>query len=240
MFLNKKQNNKNSDSNLYSNRDGFTLIELLLVIAIFSILTSVVVFNYNKFNSDILLTNMAYEVALDIREAQVYSLGVRGGDSSSSNNFNMRYGVYFDLDDGDGDGNNKNFVFFDDSNNDGWCNNGVESCSIDVCTAGEDNECERVTRLTRDSIFEKICVSDDGTDPMSFDTGDCSATGTEKDEISVTFSRPNPDTLIKDESGNDFNSAAILMRSNQKDYKKIIHILNNGQIVIKTLIPPTT
>ncbi|NCS98903.1 type II secretion system protein [Candidatus Parcubacteria bacterium] len=233
MFLNKKQNNKNSNSNSNSNRAGFTLIELLLVIAIFSILTSVVVFNYNKFNSDILLTNMAYEVALDIREAQVYSLGVRGGSKTSSNNFDTRYGVYFDL-----VTNDKNFVFFDDASGEGMCDGASDSCDINACTAG--NECERVTKLTRDSIFEKICVSNDGTAPMDFDTGACggpSNSGVPKDEISITFSRPNPDTIIKDAENDEFNTAAILLRSNQEDYKKIIYILNNGQIAIKTLVP---
>ena len=52
-------------------------------------------------------------------------------------------------------------------------NGSGSSCSIEACTAGGGNECESISTLTRDSIFEEICVSDDGTTPMNFDTGAC-------------------------------------------------------------------
>jgi len=232
MLLNKKQNNKKYHGRNFLEK-GFTLIELMIVIGIFSILTSVIVFNYAKFNSDILLTNMAYEVALDIREAQVFSLGVRSANTGSADDFNTRYGVYFDKAEG---GNEKKFVFFADRDSSGNCDDGSgSSCSIEACTAGGGNECESISTLTRDSIFEEICVSDDGTTPMNFDTGVCTGTGVSKDTISITFARPNPDTLVSDGT-NEYNTAAILMRSNQEDFKKAVHILSNGQISIKTVL----
>ncbi len=49
---------------------GFTLIELLLVIAIFGIMSSVAIFNFRGFSGNSLVDNLAYDVALSIREAQ--------------------------------------------------------------------------------------------------------------------------------------------------------------------------
>jgi prepilin-type N-terminal cleavage/methylation domain-containing protein len=72
---------------------GFSLPELIIVIAIFSIVTSVAMFNQSKLNGSTLLTNMAYEVGLAIREAQTYGISVRSGDSIG--NFSGQYGAYF-------------------------------------------------------------------------------------------------------------------------------------------------
>jgi prepilin-type N-terminal cleavage/methylation domain-containing protein len=49
---------------------GFTLIELLLVIAIFGIMSSVAIFNFRGFSGNSLVDNLAYDIALSIREAQ--------------------------------------------------------------------------------------------------------------------------------------------------------------------------
>lgn len=87
---------------------GFTLLELLAVIAIIGILTVISVGNYGKFTNDVVLTNMAYELALSIREAQVYGIAVtnQGGDS-----FDNRYGISFNED------QSEYFLFVDDGDN---------------------------------------------------------------------------------------------------------------------------
>lgn len=72
---------------------GFTLVELMVSIAIFSIITTVAVLNNSKFNSSVLLTNLAYEVALSVRQAQVYGVTVR---KDATGNFNSAYGVHFE------------------------------------------------------------------------------------------------------------------------------------------------
>ena len=76
------------------NQKGFTLVELLVSIGIFSVITSIAVFNNAQFNSSILLTNLAYEVALSVRQAQVYGVTVK---KDSEDNFTSAYGVHFDL-----------------------------------------------------------------------------------------------------------------------------------------------
>jgi prepilin-type N-terminal cleavage/methylation domain-containing protein len=86
-----KQNQRNK-----RNEKGFSLPELIIVIAIFVIISSVAMFNQGKLSSSVLLTNMAYEVGLAVREAQTYGIGVRSEDAEGSN-FGGQYGVFFDI-----------------------------------------------------------------------------------------------------------------------------------------------
>jgi hypothetical protein len=70
---------------------------------------AVAMFNQAGLSSNILLTNLAYETALAVREAQTYGIGVR---ATGVANFEKGYGVYFEKDNpnqivvfGDSDGN---------------------------------------------------------------------------------------------------------------------------------------
>lgn len=72
---------------------GFTLLELLVTISIIAIISAVVIVQYNDFNSSVLLKSQAYELALNMREAQVFSISVRGEGGA----FRNAYGVYFDM-----------------------------------------------------------------------------------------------------------------------------------------------
>ena len=56
---------------------GFTLVELLVTISIFVILTGVVLFNSNSFDSTVLLNNFGYDIALTIKQAQSFGVNVR-------------------------------------------------------------------------------------------------------------------------------------------------------------------
>ncbi len=68
---------------------GFSLVEMLVAVAIFAIISSVLLANYPEFRSRAALDNMAHQIALVFREAQVYGISVRG----QTNSFPV-YGVY--------------------------------------------------------------------------------------------------------------------------------------------------
>ena len=77
---------------------GFTLIEAVISIGIFVLFASIVLLRYGDFQGSILLTNLAYDVALQIRQAQVYGIAVREGeDSVGTKTFKRAYGIHFDL-----------------------------------------------------------------------------------------------------------------------------------------------
>ncbi|MBI2004934.1 prepilin-type N-terminal cleavage/methylation domain-containing protein [Patescibacteria group bacterium] len=57
---------------------GFTLVELLVVVSIMLIITSTLLLQQRKFNSATLMRTLAYNIALSIRQAQVYGTSVVG------------------------------------------------------------------------------------------------------------------------------------------------------------------
>ncbi len=73
---------------------GFSMVEMLISIAIITVLLGVVVFSYRSSSDKLALDAAAQEVAIAIRQAQVYGLSVRE-DAPSGGNFNYGYGVYF-------------------------------------------------------------------------------------------------------------------------------------------------
>jgi prepilin-type N-terminal cleavage/methylation domain-containing protein len=97
---------------------GFTLIELLICIAIFVVITSIAVWNNNAFNSSILLTDLAYEVALSVRQAQVFGITVKAPSSCTTSGcpsgFTSGYGVDFNTLGTVSMSSSTNYVLFED------------------------------------------------------------------------------------------------------------------------------
>lgn len=77
---------------------GFTLVELLVAIMIFVVMTAIMALRYGDFSKRIVLTNLAYDVALTLRQAQSYSINVSDvSDTGQDGDFQKAYGVYFNL-----------------------------------------------------------------------------------------------------------------------------------------------
>ncbi len=74
---------------------GFSLVEMVVVVAIFLIITGIIVANYPQFKDQSALELMAQEIAVNIRTAQVLGTGARvqGGSGQVEN---KSYGVHFD------------------------------------------------------------------------------------------------------------------------------------------------
>lgn len=87
---------------------GFTLIELMMVIVISTIMMTTLVVQQNQWNDSLTVNTQAYELALTIRQAQIYSLAVRES-ATGSGNFDIGYGIYFDS-------NHSRYIYFGDIN----------------------------------------------------------------------------------------------------------------------------
>jgi prepilin-type N-terminal cleavage/methylation domain-containing protein len=81
---------------------GFTLIEFIVIISIFAVMASVALFNYNGFRSNVGLNNLAHDIGLTIRQAQIFgwsnqSASVSGNLQLDSSGNPVRFadGVYF-------------------------------------------------------------------------------------------------------------------------------------------------
>ena len=85
-----------SNSRNKKNKRGFTIIEMLVVLAIFAIMSSIVIFQYPTFQAQIDLKNTATDVALQIVQAQKDAVnGKLNTTKSVSNPWTPSYGVYF-------------------------------------------------------------------------------------------------------------------------------------------------
>lgn len=72
-------------------KKGFTLLELMVTVSIMVIILSIMVFNFSKTDNKTVLAQIAYGVALNIRQAQVNSISVK----SVGGVFENGYGVHF-------------------------------------------------------------------------------------------------------------------------------------------------
>jgi prepilin-type N-terminal cleavage/methylation domain-containing protein len=219
-----------------NNEKGFTLIEMMMVLAIFTILTGITVYNYGKFNNNVIITNLAYEISLAIREAQVFSLGVRVTDFNDSNTtFDTRYGVFFDISGGPGTEGEENFILFADPNRDGICNSDTSGeCSIINCI---DDECQNLSTLTRGVVIKNLCAGVAGVSDFVNNDGSCavSINVVSADQLSITFERPNPNALVVADGNNvDYRNAAIVLEA-PNGPKRVIYVNENGQISVDNI-----
>jgi len=188
---------------------GFSLLEMIMVLTVFGLITSIVTYNYGSFNNQITLTNLAYEIAMQIREAQVFSMGVRG----ANNTFDSHYGVYFKAGTG-------SFISFVDSDGDGLCKSGpTDFC--DACTTP--TECQKIISLPRNMMVQEFKKVSDNS----------SVTG----PVFVTFKRPDPEAIILDSNSTVITSGVnVIVKSPDNQYKKIV-VRENGYISVEDYQP---
>lgn len=166
------------------------MVELLIVFAIMTVMSSVIMFNYSSFSANIDVKNMAYEVALSIRESQVFGLSSQRG----SGKYDSPYGTHFNI-------NSNTFETFIDNNSN-----------------GRYYSSENIETLT---INKNIYVSGIKVD--------CST----KNEVTITYLRPDPDATIKSGSNANYGFTEISLQPlNNSDYTKYVIVRDTGQIYV--------
>jgi len=130
---------------------AFSITELLVVIAIFGLISTVILANHSKFNSSVLLGNVAYDVALSVRQAQVYGLSTR----QYSNQFRLGYGIRF--------AGNSTYAFFADIDRNKKYDTGTDSI-IQTYSFGQGHSLKRFCGIKSDNTQN---CSDDPA-PLTF------------------------------------------------------------------------
>jgi prepilin-type N-terminal cleavage/methylation domain-containing protein len=195
------------------NSKGFTLVEIIVVVFIFAVVSSVLLFRYSDFSTNITLRNLSQEVALSIRKAQTLATSVRGGNPTDAFNTTKGYGMYFSLAQNGTKygGGASSFVLFRDDNGDGLYNQTDQSCGS--LTVG--NECLEQFSITTGDTVSQICVEED-----------CSSSS----GVVFYFKRPNPDAKIYFESNKTPQSSADVTLMSRKGATKKVRVWNTGQI----------
>ncbi|MDE1975433.1 MAG: type II secretion system protein [Patescibacteria group bacterium] len=200
---------------------GFTLIELLVSIAIFAIMTALVVAKYGNFNQSTLLTDTAYDVALAVRTAQTYGLSVKNASQAGSQ-FNYPYGVEFVEKPTSSQcaGINPDgtvIILYGNSNGGFACNT-------------NDTLVSKYT-LTRGAHISRLCASSvNGT--CSGDINN-NGNGNSNNSLSIVFLRPNPDAIFCVNGNCNKNTyVQIDVTSSDGNNTRTISVWQNGQISV--------
>lgn len=211
------------------------MIEMMVVIAIVAVLTATVVGNYGSFRSATVATNMAYEAASTLRQAQLYGLGVRLADASGAQT--DTYGVEFTADSADysifrerdeGDSNGR-------CDNDGDCDRRCEGGGAGCDCRAADNECVEQVRMLQQVKVEALCASFDASDTTQdlLAGAQCS-----HDWLSVSFTRPNPEASmaasdVPDNNWDRIVLAGLVLRGG--GHCRLVRMYSNGQISVEGL-----
>ena len=152
---------------------GMTLIELIVVLSIFAIISSVVIFNYGAFQTKVDIKNLASDIAMQVVTAQKASLsGLLPNQIPTVSPWKPSYGVYFSstsTPDAHG-ADNKDFIYFTDLN-DNTQYDGLP------CTGG--NECVSKITITKNNFISNLQVFY------------LNSTNASLNDLTITFTRPN-------------------------------------------------
>lgn len=205
---------------------GFSLVELIVVVSIFIIMTTIVLFNQNKFSSDISISNVAHSIALSIREAQVYGILVRESEvNGSDSNFTSAYGIHFlklnSLDPSFA------LIFFSDDDDD-----------LRYTDDPADSEINRYTLAEGNRITE-ICTYGEGSGDVNCTYASGSNEITTAD---IVFKRPEPRAIITDSNFEDapqdyLKEIRITITSSLGDKTRIVKVLSSGQVSVMNQTP---
>lgn len=158
---------------------GLTFIELIIVLSIFGIMASIVLFRFDDFTARVRINNLAQDIALRVVGAQKAAIA-GAANASVTAGTRPTYGVFFESATTPGPDNTQ-FTYFNDL---GAPSNNKE---YDAPASGCTNECISVTTITTGEYVSDICYR---LVSGSQSCGNSTA-------VSVTFTRPFSDATIR-------------------------------------------
>jgi prepilin-type N-terminal cleavage/methylation domain-containing protein len=219
----KKQKNK-----------GFTLVEFIVVITIFSIMSSVSIFNFNEYQARIEETNVTQDIALSIRQAQVY--GISASTGIVGKEYLNEDGVADDVFGSNGSNN----IYTSEQIADITQDRSVRGVSIDPGTNSfiifEDVNRNRVYNDGTDVVIDRRTIQSNKVTIRGIDLCPIAPNcGSEvNSRVDIVFQRPYPDAFIsRDGDPSDtYNFASIIINSGG-DTSSYIEVSSIGNIAAK-------
>ena len=124
---------------LPTNASGFTLIEMLVVTAVMMIISGLLLASNSRFGGTVQLESLAYDIALSIRQAQVYGISVR---QFAPGVFTAGYGMHFEM------SSPTTYVLFGDA--------------VSANGLYDTGEVVNTTSITKGYTIQKLCVTQTG------------------------------------------------------------------------------
>lgn len=191
---------------------GFTLTELIVVITIATLITTTLVVQQSGWNDQLVLSTQTYELALMVRQAQIYSLGVRENVTGTGDKFGNGYGLAFDPD-------YSRYLFFADRNNN---------------LKYDPGETIETKTLNRGVLIDRFC----GVKGNGQEDDRCSPGQGNVAFLQIIFLRPDPkaNIVLLNYGGNPATNvippASVYLRSPRGKYMSV-KVESNGQISIQ-------
>jgi prepilin-type N-terminal cleavage/methylation domain-containing protein len=211
---------------------GFTLVELLVTLSVFTVVSAITLANYPKFNNQTAITALAQQIAISIREAQVYGVAVKNSSTTASvvaQNVYPAYGIYFGTTTASTTYGSATAysVFFDRVTGAGPAPY-FKPIGDDYFT--DIGELVETVRIQNGNKIISVCGVKLGESVCTPAYG-----------ANIVFRRPNPDAIIKikTDSGTwpysnptlyECGRLDITIRSRDQDLIKVIQIYSSGQI----------
>ena len=195
----------------------------MVTISIMIIMTSVVLFNYNRFNESTLLSGAAYDLSLTVRQAQVYGVAARQGTGSQSgiidvsttitNAFKLGYGVNF----------NRTGIVVPPLTPPPPVAMFIDSGTVPNSYDSADSTIQSYS-FQRGIKIADLCVTPVG----SATTPQCNLSS-----LSVAFKRPDPEAIIVGAGNINAGLAQIVLSNADGSMKKSVFIYSTGQISVQ-------
>lgn len=210
------------DSSL-SSQKGLTFIELIVVMSIFSIIASVVLFNFSSFSTNITSQNLAQEIALQIKQAQTSALSgtdptIFDTDPVLNKEGAPTYGVRFNIDPSNTEElDGRSMVFFADRNGNDIYDTSGTGCDYSVTGT----ECLAMIRMNTSDSIVGICKDEECDGGLSTES-----------KATILFRRPFPEgRLYASDDGVPRSKVGVKIRS-VKGGERAIIVTILGQILV--------
>ena len=210
---------------------GFSLIELIVAVSVIVIISSVALFHQAKFSSDILISNVAYEIALAIRQAQVYGISSKGNPAAATYQYRVGYGVHFEA-----SGTKPDlFLSFVDVPPGQAATPGVDT--IFEYTYDAIDPTPATIELTQGQKIHRFCGHSTTSD--IWECWGISPPDYQTMSLDIVFVKPNPDAHITIDYGDGpssaYDQAKIVIESGLGDKCRTVRIWTTGQISVDAI-----
>jgi Tfp pilus assembly protein FimT len=205
---------------------GFSFVELVISIAVFTAIASVMLINFSKLQGDVSLTNLAYDMALSIRQVQSYGVQVRGRDLSGALSFDSGYGVRFATDD------YQSFLVFADEPLTGGCTGLYDrKCTgTNISSCGVSTDLIKKYKIMNWNSISKFCAIDNSDIEYCSD----SVGANHIDYLDISFLRPRQEAFIRT-SLNSANACGVPSSIYKSAYIRLVSARGKIKIVNITL-----
>ncbi len=215
-----------------------TYVELIVVLSIFAVMTSIVLFNYNKYQDSVDIKVLANDIASKIVEAQkAATSGNLPGEAQlqyfqvngiTAADWKPSYGIYFNtdgsIDIADNISYNKKFIYFANLDN---------SADNFGTYNGDPSEVLDTKKITTNDYISDLTTSGCSLSTGAESTGGIGSIGGIKglNIMNIAFTRPGSNAVINGDTA--CTSAQITISSaSDSSIKSCIQIYSSGRIQI--------